>query len=104
MYAIIREGSKQYRVEPGDIITIDRKSTLNIGDKVEFKDVLMLSGDKGPIVGPELKETAKVIGTVDKQCPGEKLIITRFRRRKNSRTKNGHREKYTQVKIKEITA
>ncbi|HHT9125169.1 MAG TPA: 50S ribosomal protein L21 [Candidatus Brocadiia bacterium] len=104
MYAVIRDGGKQYRVKPGDIITVDKKGNLNIGDKVEFKDVLMLSGEEGTNIGSELKDTTKVIGKVDKQSPGEKLLITKFRRRKNSRTKKGHREKYTQVKIQEIIA
>ncbi|MGR3310982.1 MAG: 50S ribosomal protein L21 [Candidatus Brocadiales bacterium] len=104
MYAIIRDGGKQYRVAPGDTITVDRKGKLNVGDMVEFKDVLMLSGEEGTIVGPEIKETAKVVGEIDKHLSGEKLTIMRFRRRKDSRTKNGHREKYTQVRIKEIIA
>ena len=104
MYAIIRDGSKQYRVAPGDTITLDRKGTLKVGDRIEFTNILMLSGEEGATVGPELKETAKVIGEVDKQILGEKLIVTRFRRRKDSRTKNGHREKHTRVKIKEIVA
>lgn len=99
MYAVIRNGGKQYRVKPGDIITIDRKGTLNIGDKVEFKDVLMFSGEGGTTVGSELKENTTVIGEVDKQMLGEKLLITKFRRRKSSRTKKGHREKYTRVRI-----
>lgn len=104
MYAVIRDGGKQYRVKPGDVITIDRKSSLNICDKVEFKDVLMLSGEEGTSIGSTLKDTAKVIGEVSEQSLGEKLLITKFRRRKNSRTKKGHREKYTQVRIKEIIA
>lgn len=102
MYAIIQDGGKQYKVKSGDVITIDRKYNLNIGDKVEFKSVLMVSGEKGAIVGSELKESARVIGEVDNQRPGEKLIVTRFRRRKDSRTTNGHRQKYTQVRVKEI--
>ncbi|HEY4481514.1 MAG TPA: 50S ribosomal protein L21 [Candidatus Brocadiaceae bacterium] len=104
MYAVIKDGGKQYRVEPGDIITVARKSGVNIGDKVEFKDVLLLSGEEGTSIGSKVKDTVKVIGEVDKESLGEKLLITKFRRRKSSRTKRGHREKYTQVRIKEIIA
>lgn len=102
MYAVIRDGGKQYKIEQGDTITIDRKDTLNISDKVEFKDILMLSGEEGPIFSSQLKETVSVIGEVQKHSLGEKLLTTKFRRRKNSRTKKGHRQKYTEVRIKEI--
>jgi len=102
MYAVIREGGKQYKVEPGKSIQIDFKENVNKGDTLEFTDVLMVSKDGKTYVGKPTVENAKVVSEVQGHIKGKKLVVMKFRRRKDSRTKRGHRQKYTKIKIKEI--
>ncbi len=102
MYAIIVDGGRQYRVENGQQLHIDFRDGANPGDVVEFTQVLAIGGDAGLKLGtPSLsgaKVSAEVLGT-DK---GEKLYIQKFRRRKNSKRRTGHRQKYTRIQIREI--
>ncbi len=102
MYAVIRERGKQYKVEPGKSIQIDLKENVNKGDTLEFTDVLMVSKDGKTYVGKPTVENAKVVSEVQGHIKGKKLVVVKFRRRKDSRTKRGHRQKYTKIKIKEI--
>lgn len=104
MYAVIKDGGKQYRVKPGDRIWVDMKEDMNEGDTIEFEEVLLCSKDNSTIVGTPVIPETKVIGVVEGLKKGKKQIIMKFRRRKNSRTKKGHRQKYTQVNIKEIVS
>ena len=101
MYAVIKTGGKQYRVSPGDIISVE-KLTGKIGDKVNIDDVLMISGDKGPKVGSPTIKGAKVRGVITDQRRGKKINILKYKRRKGYRRKLGHRQHYTQIKIEEI--
>lgn len=102
MYAIIQDGGRQYRVEPGQRLDLDLKSDLKSGDTVEFSQVLAIGGDEELKLGsPAIdgaKVTAKVIG-VEK---GDKIYVQKFRRRKNYHRRNGHRQQYTRVEIAEI--
>ncbi len=104
MYAVIREGGKQYKVEPGKSIEIDLKGNANKGDTIEHTEVLMVSKDGETQVGTPTVENAKVISEVQGHTKGRKLIVMKFRRRKDSRTKRGHRQKYTRIKVKEIVS
>lgn len=104
MYAVIKDRGKQYKVEPGEIIRIDLKEDLKKGDTFEFEDVLLVSKEGKTSVGKPTVENAKVISEVQGHVKGKKLIIMKFRRRKDSRTKVGHRQKYTRVKITEVVS
>ena len=102
MFAIIRSGSNQYRVVPGDTIYVDLLDK-NDGDKVIFEDVLMVKGDAGIMVGKPILSNVSVTGEVIKgEVKDEKLIIFRYKRRKNCRVKAGHRQRHCQVKITDI--
>jgi len=100
-YAIIRTGGKQYRVEPGATL---RVATLpgDAGAKIEFKDVLLGSDGKSVKTGSPLLSGAKVTGEIVKHGRGEKIIVFKFKRRKNYSRKQGHRQAFTEVRIKDI--
>lgn len=104
MYAVIKDGGKQYKVEPGESIQIDLRENFNKGDTLEFKDVLMISKEGKTYIGSPTLKNAKVISEVQGHVKGEKIVIMKFRRKKDSRTKRGHRQKYTRVKIKEVVS
>jgi large subunit ribosomal protein L21 len=103
MYAVIRTGGKQYRVAKNDVITIE-KLAAEKGATVSFDEVLMVGGDGAAKIGAPLVAGAKVTGTVLDQGKGEKVIVFKKRRRKNSRRKNGHRQLETVVRIADIVA
>lgn len=103
MYAVIRTGGKQYRVAKNDVITIE-KLAAEKGATVSFDEVLMVGGDGGAKVGAPLVAGAKVTGTVLDQGKGDKILVFKKRRRKNSRRKNGHRQYETVVRIADIVA
>ena len=101
MYAVIKSGGKQYRVEPGDVIRIE-KIDGNIGESIVFKDVLLLSNGGQLKVGRPYLEGVEVRGTILAQGRGEKIIVFKFRRRKRYRKKRGHRQYLTAIRIEEI--
>lgn len=105
MYAVIETGGKQYRVEPGKTVVVE-KLAGDEGSNVTFDQVLMISsGDGGTInVGKPTVAGAKVTGEIVEQGRGEKLVVFKFRRRKNYVRRNGHRQDYTAVKISAINA
>jgi len=97
MYAVIKTGGKQYRVAVGDKLKVELLNA-EVGDKVNFDEVLMIAdGDKIEVGTPTLEKAVQ--GTVVSIGRGEKLRILKFRRRQNSRTRGGHRQHYTQVEI-----
>lgn len=100
--AIVRTGGKQYRVEPGGVLRVE-KLDGDVGGKVEFGEVLLLGSGAEAQIGKPLVEGAKVTGTITAQGRGPKLIVYKFRRRKNYRRKQGHRQAYTEIKIDEIS-
>jgi len=103
MYAVIATGGKQYKVSPGDVVRVESLEA-KMGDTVEIKDVYMIAdGDKISIGKPTLA-TARVTVEVVDEDRGEKLLIFKHRRRKGYRKTIGHRQNYTAIKIKEITA
>lgn len=103
MYAVIESGGKQYRVQPGDTLTVE-KLPGDAGDPVEFGKVLLLSSDDNVAVGRPVVEGARVTGEILEQGRDKKLIVYKFKRRKDYRRKAGHRQAYTQVKIKDVVA
>jgi large subunit ribosomal protein L21 len=100
-YAIIRTGGKQYRVEPGTTL---RVATLegDAGSKVEFKDVLFGSDGTAVKTGKPTLSGAKVVGEIVKHGKSDKIIVFKFKRRKNYARKAGHRQAFTEVRIKDI--
>ena len=102
MYAIIATGGKQYRVAQGDVIYIEKLEAAE-NDSVSF-DVLLVEKDGDLKVGTPLVEGAKVEGKVLKQGRGEKILIFKYKAKKNYRRKQGHRQPFTKVEITGINA
>ena len=103
MYAVINSGGKQYKVSPGDVVRVESLDAKK-GDTVEIKDVYMIADGDKMSIGKPMLSSAKVTAEVVEQGRGEKLIIFKHRRRKGYRNTNGHRQNYTAIKVKEITA
>jgi large subunit ribosomal protein L21 len=101
MYAVIKTGGKQYRVSQGDKLKVE-KLPGNVGDKVTFDEVLMIGGDSVKL-GKPLVSGAKVEAKVIAQDRAKKIIVFKFRRRKNYRRKAGHRQPFTALEITGIT-
>lgn len=96
--AIIKTGGKQYRVKNGETLRVE-KLEGEPGAKIEFDEVLLVGeGDAVKIGTPNLSG-AKVTGEIVRQGKGPKLIVYKYRRRKNYRRKNGHRQPFTEIKI-----
>ena len=102
MYAVIRTGGKQYRVIEGQTLRVE-KLPGGAGDKVTFGEVLLVGGDT-PKIGQPLVSGASVQAEIKAQDKGPKIVIFKFRRRKNYRRKTGHRQPYTELKITGISA
>ncbi len=107
MYAVIEQGGKQEKVTEGDCLDIELTDIAPDAKTIEFDKVLMVSDGEKIQVGTPYVEGAKVVGSFKKSAAeavvkGEKLYPTHFRRRKNSKTKIGHRQKYLQVTIDKI--
>jgi large subunit ribosomal protein L21 len=101
MYAVIQTGGKQYRVQPGDMVVVE-KLTGDAGDSIEFDQVLLVADEESVAVGRPLVEGARVTGEIVEHGLGDKLIVYKFKRRKDYRRKNGHRQQYTAVKIADV--
>ena len=101
MYAVIETGGKQYRVGEGSTIKV-AKIEAEEGGSVEIDRVVAVEKDEGISVGRPLVENASVIAEVVKHGRGKKTIAFKYRRRKDSERKVGHRQDYTELKIKEI--
>lgn len=101
MYAIFVDGGKQYKAEPGKEIDIDYRD-LPAGESIEFEKVLAVGGDEGFKVGTPTVGGASVKASVLGPKQGEKVYIQKFRRRKNSKRRTGHRQLFTRVRIESI--
>lgn len=101
MYAVIETGGKQYRVQEGDTIFVE-KIEANEGDTVEFDKVLLVSNEGKVTVGNPVVENAKVEANVVEQGKGKKIIVFKYKAKKNYKKKQGHRQPYTKVKIEKI--
>jgi large subunit ribosomal protein L21 len=98
MYAVIRAGGKQYRVAPGDVIRIEKTPAAN--GKVEFTDVLAVSGAEGQVGRPQ--GDARVVGSVVEEGRADKILVFHFKRKKQYKKLAGHRQPFTAVRITEI--
>jgi large subunit ribosomal protein L21 len=98
MYAVIRTGGKQYRVAPGDVLKIE-KAEAGENNTVEFSEVLAVSGEAGSVTQPT---GAKVIGTILGEGRGAKVLVFHYKRKKQYKKLQGHRQAFTEVRINEI--
>lgn len=101
MYAIIETGGKQYRVTEGDKIRFE-KINANVDDVVTFDKVILLGKDDAPVIGLPYVDGATVTGKVLEHGKDDKVIVFRYRRKKNYRKFRGHRQQYTTVIIEDI--
>ena len=103
MYAIIRAGGKQYRVEQGDTIYVETLATP-AGEKVRLQEVLLVGGDSGAQVGAPHVANAAVVATVLEQGRDHKIRVFKYKKRKHYRRTRGHRQSYTALRIDTIEA
>lgn len=103
MYAVIKTGGKQYKVAEGDTIKVE-KLVAEAGKSVEFTDVLLIADGESVTVGTPLVKGASVTAKVTEQGRGPKIKIIKFKRRKQYRRQNGHRQSYTELAITGIKA
>lgn len=104
MYAVVETGGKQYKVTEGEIVKVE-KLNAEAGDKVTLDQVLMVKDDNGAVkVGSPLLDGAKVVAEVIEQGRGKKIMVYKYKKRKNQRKKQGHRQAFTKIKIEKIEA
>ena len=101
MYAVIETGGKQYRVNKGDVIRVE-KLTGDVGSEIGFERILMVGEGDQVKVGTPLLAGASVTGTVIEQDRYKKIVVFKMKRRKNYRKKQGHRQDYTGIRIEKI--
>lgn len=97
-YAVIRTGGKQYRVEPGDVIRVE-KLAGDVGSAVRFDEVLLRANDAGLTLGDPLVADAAVEGKIVAQGRAKKILVYKKKRRKNYRRRAGHRQAITSVEV-----
>lgn len=102
MYAVIETGGKQYRVQPGDVISVE-KLNVEAGAKIDFDRILIANDGSGVQIGTPILESAAVSGTVVENGKGKKVIIFKYKAKKDYRKKQGHRQPYTMIKIDEVS-
>jgi large subunit ribosomal protein L21 len=101
MYAVIRTGGKQYRVAPGDKVKIESVVSASEDQTVEFNDVVAVSGDPGTVARPT---SAKVTAEVVSDGRADKILVFHLKRKKQYKKMQGHRQNFTEVRIKAIEA
>jgi len=102
-YAVVRTGGKQVRVAPGQPVRVERLEG-EVGDAIEFSEVLLVSDGDETSVGTPLVDGAKVVGKITAQARGPKITIFKMKRRKGYRKKQGHRQAYTEVLVDSVSA
>jgi len=105
VYAIVEDSGQQFRVCEGDVLEVDLRDLADDAKKIEFDRVLLVDDDGKTKVGTPLVKGAKVVAEIlDAEAKGPKVHIYRWRRRKASKRKTGHRQKYIRVRITKIVA
>lgn len=103
MYAVIETGGKQYRVAPGQTIEVDTLSG-DVGSDVEFDRVLAISNDSNEFVLGDALKNARVRGRIAEHGRGDKVLVFKFKRKKQYKRTIGHRQNYTRVEVREIVS
>lgn len=103
MYALVEIKGKQYKAEKGSVLKIDRLTEVK-GESVNFESVLMLRDEGSVKVGTPYVKGAKVTATVEDHLKDSKVVVHKFKRRKNYRRKQGHRQQYTLVRVEDIVS
>jgi len=103
MYAVVNTGGKQYKVQQGDLLRVEKISG-DVGSPVTFDRVLMFSDGENVSIGQPLLDSVAVEGHIVEQGKAKKIIVFKYKRRKRSRRKNGHRQEFTAVLIDNIKA
>ena len=103
MYAIVKTGGKQYKVAQGDVLFVE-KLEANEGDVVTLDQVLAVAGENGLTVGSPVVEGATVTAKVVAQGKAKKVVVFKYKRKKDYRRKNGHRQPYTKIVVEKIEA
>jgi len=103
MYAIIETGGKQYKVQEGDVVLVE-KLGLAAGETVNFENVLVVANDNDLSIGTPFLENASVSASVLDESKGKKLVIYKYKAKKTYHKKRGHRQYHTKVKIEKINA
>ncbi|MEW6548470.1 MAG: 50S ribosomal protein L21 [Spirochaetota bacterium] len=101
MYAVVEINGKQYRAEQGKSLKVDRID-MEPGADVSFETVVLISGDQGVKVGAPYVAGASVKAVVDEEVKGDKVIVFKYKPKKDYRRTQGHRQKYTVIKVQEI--
>lgn len=102
MYAVVETGGKQYKVQEGDVLFVE-KLNVEEGTKVDLSNVLAVATDKGLEVGTPYLKDASVSATVLKQGKSDKIIVFKYKAKKNYKKMQGHRQPYTKIQIEKIT-
>ena len=103
MYAVIKTGGKQYRVQQGDVIYVEKMNS-QADEAVTFEEVLLVGDGEQTKIGAPVVAGAKVEGKVLAQVKGKKIVVYKYKAKKNERKKQGHRQPYTKVEITAINA
>ena len=103
MYAVLVTGGKQYRVQEGDVLFVE-KLNAEVETTVELNQILAVGKEEGLIVGKPVVEGAKVVAKILAQGKAKKIVVFKFKRKKDYRKKQGHRQAYTKIQIEKIEA
>ena len=103
MYAIVNTGGKQYKIQQGDVLRVE-KIPGEVGSPVSFDKVLMFSDGENVNIGRPVLDNVAVKGHIVDQGKGKKIVVFKYKRRKRYRRKLGHRQQYTEIKIDSIEA
>lgn len=103
MYAVIETGGKQYRVAPGQTIEVETLAG-DVGSAVEFDRVLAISNDANEMVLGDALKSARVRGTIAAHGRGDKVVVFKFKRKKQYKRTIGHRQNFTRIQVQEIVA
>ena len=101
MYAVIKTGGKQYRVSEGDVVRVERLD-VEQGAPVEFKDVLLVKTDDKTYIGQPIVQGASVLGTLKSQGKDDKVLVFKYKKKKQYRRTRGHRQQHSEIIIEKI--
>lgn len=103
MYAVVLTGGKQYRVQEGDVLFVE-KLNAEVETTIELNEILAVGKEDGLVVGKPLVEGAKVVAKILAQGKAKKIIVFKYKRKLDYRKKQGHRQSYTKIQIEKIEA